>query len=152
METQPRVIPEAFHWIDYPENEIHLKTMDKIQQEALAAHELRRSQMMEQSLWTWKPFEKGEWVWLEARNLKLPYKSKKIALRRLGPFKIIEEVGTHAYCIKLPEQWQQHNVFHISLLSPFKETDAHRPAFVEPPPDLIDREEEWEVEAIVGHQ
>ena len=54
--------------------------------------------------------------------------------------------------IELPEQWQQHNVFHISLLSPFKETDAHGLAFVEPPPDLIDGEEEWEVEAIVGHQ
>jgi len=39
----------------------------------------------------------------------------------------------------------------MSLLMPYKETDRHRPNFLKPPPDLIDSEEEWEIEKILGH-
>ena len=39
----------------------------------------------------------------------------------------------------------------MSLLAPYKETNRHRLNFLEPPPDLIDGEEEWEVEKILGH-
>ena len=35
---------------------------------------------------------------------------------------------------------------------PYKETDQHGPNFLEPPPDLIDGEEEWEIEKILGHR
>src|SRR6267154_3784946 len=41
------------------------------------------------------------------------------------------------------------NVFHASYLSPYKETIEHGPNFLEPPPDIVDGELEWEVEAIV---
>jgi Chromo (CHRromatin Organisation MOdifier) domain len=42
-------------------------------------------------------------------------------------------------------------VFHAALLSPYKENDVHSPNFINEPPDIIDREEEYEVEAIIGH-
>jgi len=41
-------------------------------------------------------------------------------------------------------------VFHAALLTPFKETSEHGPNFVEPPPEVIEGEEEWEVEQILG--
>ena len=41
-----------------------------------------------------------------------------------------------------------HNVFHIDLLLPYKETEAYGPAYTWPPPDLIEGEEEYEVESI----
>ena len=41
-----------------------------------------------------------------------------------------------------------HNVFHIDLLLPYKETEAYGQAYTRPPPDLIDEEEEYEVESI----
>jgi len=41
-------------------------------------------------------------------------------------------------------------VFHASLLTPYKETDEHGTNFLEPPPELIEGEEEWEVEQILG--
>jgi len=34
--------------------------------------------------------------------------------------------------------------FTQSLLTPYKETDEHRTNFLEPPPELIKGEEEWE--------
>jgi hypothetical protein len=42
-----------------------------------------------------------------------------------------------------------HNVFHIDLLTPYKETEQYGPAFIPPPPDLIDGHEEQEIEAIL---
>jgi hypothetical protein len=38
-------------------------------------------------------------VWLEGKNLKLPYQSTKLAPKQYGPFKIIKEVSLVAYCI-----------------------------------------------------
>jgi len=40
-------------------------------------------------------------------------------------------------------------VFHTSLLTPYKETNEHGTNFLEPPPELIKGEEEWEVEQIL---
>ena len=43
-------------------------------------------------------------------------------------------------------------MFHVSLLTPYKENDIHGLNYLDPPPDLIGGEEEWEIEAIVGHR
>ena len=40
-------------------------------------------------------------------------------------------------------------MFHIDLLTPYKETNMHGPNFIKPPPDLINGEEEYEVETIL---
>ena len=98
------------------------------------------------------PFQKGDKVWLEATNLKIAYPSRKLAPKREGPFTISEVLGPLTYRLKLPHQWKIHDVFHATLLTPAKETQAHGPNFPQPPPDLIAGEEEWEVEAIVGHR
>jgi hypothetical protein len=41
-----------------------------------------------------------------------------------------------------------HNVFHIDLLLPYNKTEAYGPAYTRPPPDLINKEEEYEIESI----
>ena len=43
-----------------------------------------------------------------------------------------------------------HDVFHLDLLSPYRETAQYGLAFTPPPPDLIDRHEEQEIEAILN--
>jgi len=43
-------------------------------------------------------------------------------------------------------------VFHGRLLTPYRETDVHGKSFPEPPPDLIDGEEEYKVESIRDHR
>jgi len=97
-------------------------------------------------------FKEGDQVWLEATNLKLPYHTLKLAPRRQGPFRISKVISPVAYQLVLPLSWGIHNVFHASLLLPYKETTVHGPNFTRPPPDLIEGEEEYEVEAIVNHR
>jgi hypothetical protein len=40
------------------------------------------------------------------------------------------------YQLKLPVAWGIHDVFHMSLLSPYRETTTHGPNFSRPPPEL----------------
>jgi hypothetical protein len=94
----------------------------------------------------------GMQVWLEGKNLKLPYQSTKLVPRRYGPFKIIKEVSPVVYRLDLLWTWGIHDIFHASLLSPYHETTQHGPNFSRPPPDLIEDEEEYEVKAIQNHQ
>jgi hypothetical protein len=95
-------------------------------------------------------YEVGQKVLLDNSNLALDRPTRKLAERRSGPFKIIERIGTHAYRLELPLSWKSvHPVFHVSLLNPYHE-DPENPNFTNPPPDIIEGEPEYEVEAILG--
>jgi hypothetical protein len=96
-------------------------------------------------------WKKGQKVWLEAKNLSLPYGSIKLAPRRHGPFLIKRVISPVVYQLCLPPQWTIHPVFHASLLTPYVETKEHGENFSRPPPDLIDDEEQYKVEAIRSH-
>ena len=56
------------------------------------------------------------------------------------------------YKLRLPPQWKIHDVFHGKTLTPYRETEVHGKNFPEPPPDLINREEEFEVDSIWDHR
>ena len=97
-------------------------------------------------------YHRGDWVWLKAKHLALPYASAKLAPKHHRPFKITKEVSPVAYQLELPRAWTIHDVFHSSLLTPYKETQEHGAQFQCPPPELIDNEEEYEVEDIINHR
>ena len=85
-------------------------------------------------------YHMGDWVWLEAKNLALPYASAKLAPKHHGPFRITKEISPVAYQLELPRAWTIHDMFHSSLLTPYKETQEHGAQFQHPPPELIDNE------------
>ncbi len=107
------------------------------------------SQMLITSDQPFKTYKEGEQVWLEAKNLKTTHPSHKLRVRRYGSFKVIKVLSHVTYQLELPWSWKIHNVFHASYLSPFKETKEHRINFLEPPPDIVEGQPEWEVEEIV---
>jgi Chromo (CHRromatin Organisation MOdifier) domain len=51
--------------------------------------------------------------------------------------------------LKLLATWKIHDVFHASLLLPYKEMEEHGPNFEEPPPDLINGEHKYKVEQVL---
>ena len=98
------------------------------------------------------PFITGDKVWLEARNLKRNVINPKFTAKREGPFKITKVLSSLSYQLEIPKSWKIHLVFHASLLTPYKENDIHGPNYPQPPPDLINGEEEYEIEQILKHQ
>ena len=52
----------------------------------------------------------------------------------------------------LPEQWKIHNVFHVDLLTPYRETEFHGANYAQPPPDLVGEEEQYEVEQVLDER
>ena len=93
----------------------------------------------------------GQKVWLEAKNLALPYGTVKLAPRCHGPFKITKVLSPVMYQLELPFQWTIHPVFHASLLTLYVETSEHGENYSQPPPDLIDNDEQYKVETIHNH-
>ena len=101
---------------------------------------------------TFQPYTLGEKVWLEGTNLKLSHPSAKLAPRWYGPFTITKVISPVVYCLDLPPSWKIFSTFHASLLSSYHETIEHGPNFTEPPPDLIEGHEEYEVKQILGER
>jgi len=96
------------------------------------------------------PFAAGSRVWLEGTNLQLPSNTTpKLSPRRYRPFKVVSQISKVAYKLKLPSTWKIHDVFHTSLLTPYKETDQHSPNFIKPPPDILEGKPKWEVKKIL---
>jgi hypothetical protein len=94
------------------------------------------------------PWKAGDKVWLSAKNLIIPIPKKKLGPKRYGPFPIKAVLSPITFTLQLPEQWRIHPTFHASELSSYCETDVHGLNFLEPPPDIINEEEEYEVEAM----
>ena len=44
-----------------------------------------------------------------------------------------------------------HDIFHALLLTPYHKTIEHRVNYNHLPPEMVNGEEEYEVEAVIGH-
>jgi hypothetical protein len=95
-------------------------------------------------------FKVGESVWLLSTNIKTTRPNSSLEFKRLGPFKVLEQIGELNYKLKLPESMQQlHNVFHVSLLEKFYPNQIKERELVEVPPVIIDEQIEYEVNSIL---
>ena len=96
-----------------------------------------------------EPYQPGDKVWLEGHNLTTTHPTAKLAPRCYGPFPITRVISCTSYQLKLPPQWKIHNIFHATLLTPYKETALNGHQNQEPAPELINGQPEWEVEQIL---
>jgi hypothetical protein len=115
----------------------------------------RAQRMMIQAQQSWvkhrsiPKYKEGDLVWLEGRNLWTSQPTAKLAPKRHGPFKVTQVMSAVNYRLELPTQWSIHPVFHIDLLTPYKETTIHGKNYQRPPPELISGKEEYEVEKVL---
>jgi Chromo (CHRromatin Organisation MOdifier) domain len=97
-------------------------------------------------------YSQGQRVWLEGKNLPISHGTIKLSPKRYGPFTIMKLISPVTSQLDLPVSWNIHPIFHNNLLTPYVGTNAHGPNFTRPPPDLINGEAEYEVEAIRSHR
>ena len=93
----------------------------------------------------------GDYIWLSSRHIKTTHPYWKLNHKRLGRFKVLYRVGSHAYLLKLPATMKIHPVFHISLLEPCNSDPL--PGQVQaknPPPIIVDKNNKWEIKEILN--
>lgn len=73
----------------------------------------------------------------------------KLYAKFVGPFEIVAEVNSVAFKLALPTTMPIHDVFHVSLLKPYKQGYMPTPP---PLPIEVDGELEYEVEKILLHR
>ncbi len=94
-------------------------------------------------------FQLGDRVWLEATNIRTQQPTRKFAPKRLGPYRIIEKISPQAYKLELPITMNIHPVFHVSLLTMHRPNTIPGRDFPEPPPAIVEGEEEYEIEKVI---
>ena len=104
------------------------------------------------SKWKQHVYQVGDQVWLEGRNIKTYHPTAKLAAKRHGPFPIQRVLSPIDYQLTLPKQWKIHDVFHVDLLTPYRETEFHGPNYTRPPPDLVGGEEQYAVEQVLDER
>ena len=91
-------------------------------------------------------------MWLDGRNIKTYHPAAKLVPKRHGPFPIQRVLLPIDYQLTLPEQWKIHDVFHIDLLTLYRETEFHGVNYTRPPPDLVGEEEQYNVEQVLDER
>jgi len=120
-----------------------LDTMREAMRENMKAAQTRMAKYYNQKVANKEPqFKVGDWVMVNAKNIKTKRPSKKLDYKLRGKFEIEKLCGTNAYRVKLPLlSGKIHPVFHVSLLEPYRQnTIAGRRSPTPPPVDLEQQE------------
>jgi len=98
-------------------------------------------------------YQVGDLVMLNGRNIRTRRPTKKLDHKNHGPFQVEKIVSPLAVRLTLPRRWKIHNVFHVSLLEPYR-TSEHRappdPSQVLREADDIEQSQEYDVEEIMS--
>jgi len=96
-------------------------------------------------------FKPSDKVFLDASDIWTTHPSQKLSHQRLGPFVVKRQIGPMAYRLRLPHWIKQlHPVFNIVKLTlALDNLITGQKIEDHPPPIVIDREAEWEVEEIL---
>jgi hypothetical protein len=129
-----------------------LKQLHKRAQDALTKAQqlvVQRSECKKEQR-SYMPYKKGDWVWLEGTNLCITHPMSKLTAWCYGPFTVEKVISPVVFKLWLPQHWKIFNVFHTSLLTPYRETEEHGWDFEESPPELIEEELEYEVKQVLA--
>jgi len=98
-------------------------------------------------------YQVGDLVMLSGRNIKTRHPSKKLDHKNHGPFQVEKIVCPLTVRLTLPRKWKIHNVFHVSLLEPYR-TSKYRappdPTKILQEADDIEQSEEYDIEQVMS--
>ena len=74
---------------------------------------------------------------------------QRISDKMLGPFEVVAQPESHSYTLRLPNSmYLVHPVFHVSMFKPHTPNTIPGHIQLPPPPETIDGEEHFEINAI----
>ena len=90
----------------------------------------------------------GDWIMLRTKHIDTGRPAKKLDNKQIGPFQVSTCVGHQAYTLQLPPQWHQiHPTYHVSLLKPWKGTNA---PYKQPGP--VNDDNDYAMEKVLAHK
>jgi hypothetical protein len=66
-------------------------------------------------------YKAGDLVMLSGHNISTRRPSKKFANKLHGLFKVVKVLSRSAVRLELPKRWRIHDVFHVTLLEPYRQ-------------------------------
>jgi len=86
---------------------------------------------------------------LNRKNLRTKRPMEKVEHKKFGPFVVKGKVASRAHEIKLPEGWDIHPAFHVSLFEHYRENPVGRPHNIIPKPNIVDNQPSYVVAEVV---
>lgn len=146
VNTKSNKVPSADKYAeDLAERVSHAKrNMEAAQQRQKAYADLSRQEVQ---------FEPGDRVLLNSKNIKFKQVgkvgSKKFMPKWIGPFTVKTMVGKAAVQLLLPSQYRIHDVFHVSLVSKYRESGRLHPPT---PVEELEDGPVWSVGKVLTHK
>jgi hypothetical protein len=92
----------------------------------------------------------GDKVWLSHQNIETDRLLHKLSHKGLGPYTVLEKIGSHAFRLQIPHTMKIHPVFHVTLLKKHH-ADPHGREPPQPPPTITEKgKEEYDVEEVLN--
>jgi len=97
-------------------------------------------------------YQVGDLVMLNGRNIQTRRPSRKLDHKNHGPFQIEKIISPLAVKLTLPRKWKIHNVFHVSLVEPYRVGNRAPPdpSKILREADDIEGSQEYDVDEIMG--
>jgi hypothetical protein len=124
------------------------KIMSYVRTQMLAA-QARQEEYANRTRRPARCFQVGQYVWLDARNIRTLRPQKKLDWKNLGPYQITEVISPYAYKLDLPRSIRIYPVFNVNLLHPAATDPVPGQRQDAQPPIEVEGLEEWAVEEIL---
>jgi hypothetical protein len=97
-------------------------------------------------------YQVGDLVMLNGKNIQTRRPSRKLDHKNHGPFQVEQIISPLAVKLTLPRKWKIHNVFHVTLLEPYRTStrEAPDPAQILREADDIENSEEYDVDEVMA--
>jgi len=145
MGIEPRRVRVKQSSADFADNMLHIHEETKA---AISNAQESMKRFAERNRSEAPEYKVGDKVWLETKNLRIKRPNKKLAEKRIGPFKITQIISANVVKLKLPNHFRIHPVFNVALIHPYR-PPVEGQEMPKPEPVTFDDEEEYEVESIL---
>ena len=142
-------VPRTNHEIDAATFARRMQELEKVAQEEMALAQADHAYYADRHRSPAPQYKEGDLVYLNIKNLRTKRPCKKLERRQAGPYKITKVVSPTAVRLDLPSSIRAFHTFHVNLVQPAFLDPVPGQALPNPPPVVVDNDNEWEVEAVV---